>query len=111
MRERLSLVGNQMAEQFEFFGREVHLLAASRYATGLEINVELLGDKLWKLLVQRRSSKRRANARQQLLHTEGLHDIVVCAGIQCADLVSLGIPNRQHNDRHVGLSANLAACL
>ena len=51
-------------------------------------------------LVGRHAAQRDANARQQLLRTKRLGDVVVGAQVERVHLVSLGAARRQHDDRH-----------
>ncbi|MNO78148.1 hypothetical protein D3C76_692760 [compost metagenome] len=49
-----------------------------------------------------------AHAGHQLAGAEGLDQIVVGAGVQGQDLVGLGTPRREHDDRHLGPAAHVA---
>ena len=44
--------------------------------------------------------QQRAQPRQNLLHMEGLHDIIVGAGIEALDFVAPAVARGQHQDRH-----------
>ena len=46
------------------------------------------------------SPQRDADPREELFRAERLGDVVVRAGVQRVDLVGLGAPGRQHDDRH-----------
>ena len=48
-------------------------------------------------------------AGRELEHAERLGDVVVGAGIEEVDFLMLGVSRRQHDDRHRGPLANLAA--
>jgi hypothetical protein len=49
--------------------------------------------------------KRATQAGEQFVHAEGFGDVVVDRRIQSRDLVALALPYRQHDDRHVGPTA------
>jgi hypothetical protein len=57
-------------------------------------------------VLRRRAHARRApedgpHARDELVHAEGLGDVVVRAGVEGGDLVGLALAHRQHDDRNV----------
>ena len=55
--------------------------------------------------VARGAAHLRAHARQQLLHVEGLGEIVVGAGVHAGDLVAPAIARGEDDDRHLAVGA------
>ena len=49
--------------------------------------------------------EQRADARQHLLHVEGLGDIIVGAGVHAGDLVAPALARREDEHRHLALVA------
>ncbi len=62
-------------------------------------------------LAGRRAPQRCADSSEQLLRPERLGDVVVGAGIERLDLIGLGVPHRQHDDRDFGVGPDQAAGL
>ncbi len=52
------------------------------------------------------AAHRRAGASEQLLHAEGLRDVVVGPGVERRDLVGLRLAHREHDHRHVAERAD-----
>ena len=52
------------------------------------------------LLCRRGAAQRGAQAREELVHGEGLGHVVVGARVEGRDLDRLGVARRQHHDRH-----------
>ena len=109
MFQRLALAGHQVAKQFKFLWRQSHRAPADQHFSALEINFQIIRNIRWDRLRGRGPSQRRANARKQFLHAEGLNDVVVGSGIQSEHFIVLGIADRQHDDSDVRLIADFAA--
>ena len=82
-------------------GVEVDLLARGRRPPGREVDPEVRRLDHG-LLVGRRVGAAQGGPQpgQQLVHAEGLGQVVVGAEVEGGDLVGLGLPHRQHDDGH-----------
>src|SRR5260370_1003044 len=106
---RLALVGNEIFQDVIFLGSEVYNLAAHGDLPGFKINRQILRLKRRHGVPWRVPPQRSAYARKQLLYAERFDHVVVRAGIEGGDLVTLGIAHGEHNDRRVRNAANFAA--
>jgi hypothetical protein len=109
VRDRLAKVGDQMAQNLKLFRSQVHFFPVNGHTSRFEVHGQFLGDKRWKRIGGRMPAKGCANAREKLLDTERLRDVIVSTGIQRDYLVSLGAAHGEHDDRSIGGTADFAA--
>ena len=50
MRQRRALVGNELTQQLKFPRYNMYLLPAGRDTAGFEVNAQVFGNKLWRLI-------------------------------------------------------------
>src|SRR3974377_2295825 len=89
----------------------MNFLAPHGYAPLFEVDRKILGMKRRERFSGRMSSERGSNPRKQFLDAKGLGDIVVSAGVEGNDLVTLRAANGEDNDRGVRGAPNFAASL
>jgi len=109
MTESNSLVRDEMAEQFEFLGREPDGIFAERHGTLGEIYLQVVGDKRGRGFLGGASADSGTDAREEFLSAEWFYDVVVCAGVECLDFVALGVANGEHDDGNIARLADFAA--
>ncbi len=99
MRQNLTGVTHQRDKQPVLDGRQVHLALPDRDAAVSEIDLELT-DREGGLVVRSRgpTTQRRPDTGEQLFGPERLAHVVICPGIQRADLVALLPAGREDND-------------
>src|SRR5207237_1541162 len=88
--------------------REMYLGTIAPRAALLEIDLRRAQNEGLSGRRARRVAQRRAHARQELPHAEGLGDVVVGAGIERLDLGALLVARGKHDDRHRGPLADVA---
>ncbi len=107
MRQHLAGMRDEEAQHVELGRRQLHILAADIDAAVHEINQELARaeDRVLPLLVEA-VAERGIESRHELLHAEGLGDVVVGAAQQRLDLDALIAAAREHDNGHARLLAN-----
>ena len=86
MCHQLSFVLTEKAEQVELVRRQMDELPVPPDGTTLPVDLER-SDAKDLLARRRRAPKHRAQTRQELCERERLDDVVVCAGVECVDLL------------------------
>ena len=111
MGEHLVNVSGQKAEQLVLHGSEVQLAPGQRRRSRRKVHVELpvvkggrWGRALGRLVGE--AAQRGPDAREELAHREGLSQVVVGAGVQRADLVSVLRAGGDHDDGHLRPAAD-----
>ena len=105
----LSLLGDEMAEQFKFFWGETDGVAFDGDGALGEINFQIIREKGGCSYGGGCVAESRADASHQFLGAERLDDIIVGAGIEGLDFVAFGVANGEHDDGDVARLANFAA--
>src|ERR1700730_10442497 len=82
-------------------GSETDLVPVAPHLLGCEVDGEVGRRDDRCLLDRRRPAQRGPEAREQLVHAEGLGDVVVGAGVERGDLHGFGVAGGEHDDRHV----------
>ena len=101
--QHLAGMDHQQSQQIVFLGRELDLLASHASPMRRTRSTDEIARTNTGALALRLEAvaQRGAQARHQLLHAEGLGDVIVGAEIERLDLAALVVADRQHDDRHV----------
>src|SRR5207245_4347914 len=88
--------------------RQADLIRGAKHAATVEVDGEIADPELSGLGGVRveDAAERDANPRQELLGAEGLGHVVIRPLVEGRDLVDLGAPGRQNDDRHERLPAD-----
>ena len=103
-RDDALVVMHQVGEQAVLVRGELDRLAVERDARGLGVEPQRAALDV-ALGVAGGAAHLGADARQQLLHVEGLGDVVVGAGIHAGHLVAPAVARGEDDDRHLALGA------
>src|SRR5579859_454308 len=100
-------------QQLEFLWRQVDFPASDAHLARFRIDVKIaIFDGLrWLFFRRAHAAKVGPYARQQLIHTERLGNVVVGAGIERLNFTLLFLADREHDDRHLRTLADRATQL
>ena len=104
--------GGQEVQKLHLLGGCGYLLAVQNQLVGLHINNQLVKDQTAGLLTHLQpvgTAKHRLHPGKDLLHLEGLGNIIVCAGLQTHHLIVQVALGGEHNDGCVTLRPDNAA--
>src|ERR1700735_2620163 len=111
MPQRLPLIPNEMPQQFEFLWSEPDRIVFHRDHSLFEVNLQIVAQKSCGGIAWSTTPERGANARHQLLHSERLHHVIVCAGVERLHFVAFAISDGEHDYGHVAGSPNFSASI
>ena len=111
MGEHLAHILRHQAQELILDGGQVQLIVAQEDTAGSEIHLQLAVDEHGGRCRLRRlhhcqASGRHADTRQQLLHREGLGQVVVRAVVQRLDLIAVLAAGADDDDGHIGPGAD-----
>ena len=109
MAESFPLIRDEVAEQFEFLGCEADGISMERHGAFGEVNFQIVGDERGRRFLRRAAAEGRANAREEFLGAEGLYNVIVSAGVEGLDFVTLGVAHSEHDDGNIAGLADFAA--
>jgi hypothetical protein len=92
-------VVHEIGEQPVLVRGQLDVVAVDRDAARARVELHRAADQLARRMAGR-PAQQRADARQHLLHVEGLCDVVVGAGVEALDLVAPAVARGQDQDRH-----------
>src|SRR5665213_2439071 len=99
VRQNLAGVLDQDAQQFVFLGSEPHLGATHLDDAPHKVDRQIADTEYRPLAVDLKlMAHRGAHAGEQLLHAEGLGNVIVCAEVERSDLGALVPPAGKHDD-------------
>ena len=102
--------GRQVVQQLQLLRRRVHLLAVHQQLIAVQIDLQLVEYQLFLGVVgDLAAAQHRVDAGHQLLHLEGLHQIVVGSHLQTGDAVAHVALGRQHDDGRLALFPDVGA--
>ena len=102
--------GREVVQQLQLLRGRVDLLAVDDQLVAVEVDDELVkGQALFCVVGDLAAAQHRVDARHQLLHLKGLDDVVVRAHLQTRDAVAHVALGGEHDDRGLGLLADLRA--
>ena len=99
-----------MVQQLQLFGGRIHLLAVHQQLVAVQIDLQLVEHQtLAGIVGDLAAAQHGVDAGHQLLHLEGLDQIVVGAHLQTGDAVVDLAFSRQHDDGCLGLFPDVGA--
>src|ERR1700693_5266818 len=111
MCNRLSLMYDQKAKDFELFGSQMHSYIADVHRSFFEVDPQLGKLNSWEWLFWVGAPQCGANSSEQLSDGKRFNDVIVRSRIERSDLVTLGVMDSYHNDGPVKRHSNLVASL
>ena len=90
---------HEQLEQRELGARQVDHAVAALHLMGRRVELEVPEAQHLPAGAQPRAPQQRPQPREQLVEGEGLHDVVVRAGVEARDPVGDRVPRGQHQDR------------
>ena len=113
-REHETVVVEQLPEEVELLGRELHVVPVDLHlaAAGVDEQLPVTDLRRLRLLpLRRRAAEDRLHAGDELARVERLRQVVVGADLEPDDLVDVLVASRQHQDRNIGRMAQPPADL
>src|SRR5580700_7093700 len=111
MPQRLPLIRNEMPQQLEFLWSKPNRIVFHRDHSFFEVDLEVIAQKSRGGVAWSAAPECSANARHQLLHSERLHYVIVCAGVERLHFVAFAISDGEHDDGHVARGSNFSASI
>ena len=100
MGQHLARMLHQYAQQIVLLGRQLHFLVPNLDDTPHQVDRKIAGAENWTLAVRLQLvTQRRSNPREQLVHTEGLGDVVVGAKVEGLNFPNLVPAAGEDHDR------------
>ena len=102
--------GGQVIQQLQLLGRRVDLLAVYQQLVAVQVDDQLVEHQaLFRVIGDLAAAEHRVDAGHELLHLEGLHQIVVRAHFQAGDPVVDLAFGGEHDDGGLGLFPDVGA--